>query len=815
MKLFKKIWFPLAVTVFVTAGAMDTGRYPLPSGRTSGSESFLTDTVVYPPYNYRPKEQQVKEFEIDTNFVEIEESADTTVVLSPRDSIKALLDSSLWDLVEEFYLSDSIAMEAAEDAIWYGNLSKDERRNYDREQIERRKMAVKDSIRNEKQRKKDERDSIIAERPRILETYAVNDTMQYKRIIAWTVDDDFGKMNVYIPDTTANYHFHDYPFQRNDVNATWLGMAGSPTQYYNFLKRKSDEGVDFYDVHESWSYSPRTLPHYNSKTPYTELAYFGTLFGSRDKTSDNLHLFTTQNITPELNFSILLEKFGGAGMLEREKTSNTNTVFQTNYLGKKYTMHAGYIGNTVSRQENGGISDITWVRDTTVDSRDIAINLKKADSRTNKRTFFLEQQLRIPFTFIEKWRARKDSSAIAVTDSLNRDITTAFIGHSSEFSVYSRRYSDDIGDESGKAFYNDVFHYNPRSSFDSLRVAKLDNKVYLRLQPWASEAVISKLDVGIGDIMMNYFDSTATNYHHVENSVYTYAGAEGQISNNFFWNAKAHYTLLGSNFGDFDISANGTVNIYPFRRNRKSPISLGVHFETSLTEPTWYNKHTHANHFKWDYEDLSKISRTELSGTFSVPHWDLDAQVGYTLLANNIYYDSAGILQQNSKAMSVLSAYLRKDFKLGPLHLDNRALFQLSSDKNVLPLPTLALNLRYYLEFVAARSPLTSETVLTMQIGADAYYNTSWNAPAWNPNLGVFHNQTERSYTNGPHFDIFINMQWKRASIFIKYQNAGGGWPMRQFDYFSADRYIITQSGVNGLKFGIFWPFYTQPTGRP
>ena len=33
-------------------------------------------------------------------------------------------------------------------------------------------------------------------------------------------------------------------------------------------------------------------------------------------------------------------------------------------------------------------------------------------------------------------------------------------------------------------------------------------------------------------------------------------------------------------------------------------------------------------------------------------------------------------------------------------------------------------------------------------------------------------------------------------------------------DYFSADRYIVTQNGMDGLKFGVYWPFYTQPGGR-
>ena len=163
--------------------------------------------------------------------------------------------------------------------------------------------------------------------------------------------------------------------------------------------------------------------------------------------------------------------------------------------------------------------------------------------------------------------------------------------------------------------------------------------------------------------------------------------------------------------------------------------------------------------------------------------------------------------------MSILSASLRKEFVLGPVHLDHRALLQVSSEPEIVPLPTLALNLRYYLQFVVQRDE-RRRNVMVMQIGADAYANTPWYAPAWNPDFGVFYNQAERQYTNGPWFDIFVNVQWKRACVFIKYQNAGGGWPLLHPDYFSADRYIVTKSGMEGLKFGVFWPFYIQPGGR-
>lgn len=814
MKFLSRILFPATVMAFTTAGVLDFGGSPAGT-QDAPSGHAVSDTVIYPPYNYRPRTSATVTLEVDSLLVDdTPELPDSTQTyeeeerLSPRDSLKALLDSTLWDKLDSIYVADSAAKAKAKFEEWYSSLSKAERKKYDKEQQIKYKMARADSIRIVKEKAKELRDSIIESTPRILETYAIPDSMQYRRIIAWTLDRDFGKLNPYIPDTTYNHHFYDYPFQRNDVNATWLGVAGSPVQYYDFFKRGSVEGVEFYDAFESWSYSPGTLPHYNSKTPHTELGYFGTLFATSAKESDNLHLFTTQNITPAFNFSLLYERFGGGGMLENEETANKTAVVQANYLGKKYTAHAGYIGNTVSMGENGGMSELRWIRDTTVDSRDIPVNLKKAQTKLKKRTVFIDQQLRIPFNFINRMRASRDSSYRYNADSLDRNITTAYIGHSGEFSVYSRKYTDETTDDVSKAFYNNVFNHNQSASADSLGVTRLDNKLYIRLQPWSSEAAVSKLDLGVGDYLKTYFDSTSLRpTRHSENSVYLYAGVEGQIHDNFFWNAKGRYVALGHDFGDFGLEADAHLNFYPFRRARRSPVSLNAHFESTLLEPTYYQQRINANHFSWD-NSFDKISTTKLSGSVDIPRWNAYASVGYALLSNNIYYDSEGIIRQNGEAMSILSASLRKDFVLGPLHLDNRVLLQYSSNPEAVPLPAAALNLRYYLQF-------TVQKVLKMQLGANAFYNTSWNSPAWNPNLGVFYNQTEREYTNGPYFDIFINMQWKRACIFVKYQNAGGGWPLDRHDYFSADRHVVTSSGTDGLKFGIFWPFYTQPTGRP
>ena len=767
---------------------------------------------------------------------------DSTTRFQVRDSLMAVGDTLELMKLDSLYIQDSTEVAKAKFDAWYASLTRKERKKYDAEQAlpaliaaANRKIEIKDSIRAYK-------DSVRESIPRILETFAVPDSLHFKRIITWKHDKDFHNMvevRDMAADTSYRRSFNDYVFYNEDINASWLGISGSPVQLYDWFKRAEEDNAIFYAPYSIWTYTPETLPQYNTKTPYTELAYYGTLFANQEKEEANIRVLTTQNITPALNFTIDFRRYGGNGMLKREDTANKTFVASTNYLGKKYLMHAGYIYNKVKRSENGGIVDESWIRDTTVDAREIDVYLRDAENQLKKNTLFLDQSYRIPLTFLTDLKGKKerklqearrdsimasgDSTAIAQlmaeeerqlaieaakadTARINTDITTAFIGHSTEYSVFSKTYKDKISDPLGKEFYGDRFYINPTSSMDSLRVMRLDNKVFIRLQPWKDDGIISKLDVGIGDKLANYFSFSPTDYlrggnNVVQNSMYLYAGANGQYSRYLTWNAKGKYNFLGYEINDFGIEANMAFNAYPFRRDRKSPLTVTAHFETSLKEPDYYQQHLFTNHYKWD-NDFGKISTTKAEASVSIPRWEMAASFGYALLSNNIYYDTQGFVQQNTSPMSVMTATLKKNFLVWKFHLDHHAMLQLSSDKEVLPLPLLALNFRYYIQFDVVKN------VMQMQIGANGTYTTEWYAPAYNPVLGVFHNQDERKYGNCPYIDAFINIQWKKASIFIKAVNVNMGWPNKSADYFSAAGYIAPQRAI---KFGITWPFWVRP----
>ncbi len=829
MNLKGEIIFPLLLLGSITiaiGSEMLSGPLPLSMSKTYDAAA---DTVVYPKDNY--KNGRKGSFVPTAIADSLLGGPDTLVyntvdssevhVLTARDTIQApdslrdidpfrykyyvaLLDSlthrqtsdslrasgdslMLCEAVklDSLYKADSTLKAQAAFEKWYAGLSKADKKKYDTEQKELIKKARTDSLRIIQEEKKAIKDSIIKNTPRILDTYALADSMQYKRIISWTSDRDFLDLKVEIPDSGYNYHFYDYDFQRRDVNATWLGVAGSPVQYYNFFLRGKAYQTGFWNSYSVWSYTPETFRQYNTKTPHTELAYFGTLMAGDAKESNNLHFLSTQNVTPALNFSILYEKWGGAGILLNEKTSNNTIGLGVNYLGKKYLMNAGFIRNNISMGENGGITDLSEIRDTTIDSKEVSVAMTSASSSVKKTTFYADQQLRIPFNFINELRKAKDSTYVEQSD-----ITTAFIGHALEYSHYGRLF------ENG-------------SDADSLGRGVLDNKLYIRLQPWKETSLISKIDVGIGDELSRYHYVTETDTTSLsENNIYLYAGASGSLFSNTKWSAKTRYTIIGTAASDFDISARLDTRFYPFRKARTSPVEASAEFSSVIRQPEFYQRHFYSTineNLRWD-NSLNKVSQTQVTGRLNIPHWRLSLDGGYALLGNYTYYDTSGILQQNSDVISVFNANLSYEAVLwNTIHLNNRVLFQHSTNETALPLPKVALNLKYFVQIPVQPG------VLDMQIGANAWFNTKWYSPQWNYITGVFQNQEEWEYNNGPIFDVFINMQWKTCCIFIKAQNLGQGWPMDHADYFSAHRHIVTSGLMPSLKLGIFWPFYVSP----
>ncbi len=818
-------------------------------------------------------------------------TADSTVMLPDS---TALLPDSLSSGIDTTGMADSTASaDTASGTKEY-------------EPWELREMA-RDSARRVRDSLKGIRDSIRWSKPRVLETGFVPDSLYYKRILSWNTGPYINEYRHMHMDTTFNDWFTEYPFYKEDLDAVYLGTVGSAVQNVNFFRRRELDRFKAYAPYITYSHVPENMPFYNVKAPYTELAYWGTIFAFKDKEETNVRFLHTQNITPELNLAVLYQGWKALGMLENEKTVNNSLEVSANYLGRNYIAHAGLIHHNITRQENGGIQDSYMVRDTTVDAKTIAVNLQEAQNKLSRNTFFIDHSYNIHLESKSR-RLRKameedsvlaaavdsivalrmqryaeavdaaveaarmpadtgvaDSTAVPaladslmaqaadslsvpadtaapalpplvdpVADSLLRasvmdtllppsedEIYTALadsllfgsagegpmlsVGHVGEVTRYYRYYTDNIAlnDEVGRNFYNNMFYINPTSSADSTRMLTIDNKLFFKLQPWARDAVISQISGGLGYQWNSIYafnpDMFLTgNGNRSLHDLYVYAGARGQYRKYLNWGAQARYSFLGYWQNDFSVDADVDVSFYPFR-DKSEPIVLGGKFSTSLKEPDWFSQHYYSNHYVWD-NDFGKTSTTKAEAFLDIPKWRLEASFSYGLLNNYLYNDTLGVIRQHGGLINVMSGYVRKDFKLWKFHLDNKILFQYSSNRDVLPLPMLTFHMRYYLELEAVRN------VLTVQIGADATMNTPYYAPAYNPALGTFQLQTRELIGYNPYIDVFLNMQWKRVNVFIKVINVGQGWPDGG-NMFSAYHYIRP---YRGFKVGIHWPFYIE-----
>lgn len=639
-------------------------------------------------------------------------------------------------------------------------------------------------------------DSIIRNTPRILDTYLFADSIKYTRIFSWKHDTYLNNQEVLKIDTTFNYHFHDLPFHRDDINAQYLGVSGSAALPFNYHNRQTNELFPFFSPYMTYTYMPETLPFYNTKTPYTELAYYGTLFANRQKSEDNIRFLHTQNFTPSFNFTILYQRNGGGGLLQNEKTDFRTFSITGNYLGKNYIAQGGYLFSRLKRQENGGVEDLKMISDTTIDVRTVPIYLSDANSIMRRNTFFITHSYGVPI----RWKAQRDSLGNKIADTLSTGEGTAtYFGHYGEYSVYSRSYTDNITDSVGRSLYRNIFLLNPTTTADSARVMNLENRFFLKIQPWNAESVVSNLDGGIGHQMLNFYGFKpeffiSGNQNKTYNNIYAYFGAGGKFRKYFAWNARAKADVAGYYKGNFSLDAAMRFSSWAV----KDGIHLTAKFSSSIRKPSYFLNNYTSNHHLFDF-DFDKTTTTRIEGKLEIPHWGLEASVGYTLLNKNVYLDTLCIPTQNNDAMSILSAYIAKNIKVGPLHLDNRVLFQTSSKQEVIPLPKVAVNLRYYLEFYAVKN------ILNVQFGADMTYNTKYYAQAFDPALGMFYNQERYKIGNNPYIDVFVNLQWKRACIFVKCENVLQGTPNNE--YYSTYRYIRPQ---RALKLGIWWPFYIR-----
>ena len=269
----------------------------------------------------------------------------------------------------------------------------------------------------------------------------------------------------------------------------------------------------------------------------------------------------------------------------------------------------------------------------------------------------------------------------------------------------------------------------------------------------------------------------------------------------------AELGVAGADAGTLDIDGRVDVNI-PFLGD-----TLQVRGDAFFhrDNPSFYFSTYHSRHAWWNL-DADKVIHTRIMGTLSYPKTQTTLRVAVDEIKNYTYFvQSYNITDnylrtgvevkpmQNSGSINLLTAQLEQNFKFGIFHWENVITYQHSSSSDI-PVPDLNIYTNLYMKFKVVK-------VLNIEMGADARFFTSYEAPDYSPYLGVYtvqdNGENNVKVGNYPIVNVYANVHIKHTRFFVMMSHVNSGSGSK--NYFLTPHYPINESV---FRFGVSWNFF-------
>ena len=616
---------------------------------------------------------------------------------------------------------------------------------------------------------------------------------------------------------TAIYNFQNLHLT-SGLNGEYnhLGNMGSPRQSRIFFNRKSDGQFLFTDALDFFITTPSEFHFTNSKSPWSNISYYRG--GNKRNGEERFIGLFGVNSGKRTGFGLKIDYLYGRGLYDHQSTAYFDGSLYGYHHGDRYSINVLYSYDKLRLAENGGISDDRYITNPeamaegkkTYSPEDMPTNLQDAWNENILHTALLAHDFSLGY-----YKTRTDS--LPDTVIVHRDFTAVSkIFHTIEASTKSRRFIDYANT---KDYY--AHDYLPYDSIDGTRYLHLRNTVGLTLVegfnrwiPFGASAYATydyrqfALPDSVGGIGR---DHTRT---YKENNVIIGGNIKRTMGETLLFDATAETVLAGTDLGAFRIEGNIGLNF----RLGKDTVRFRAEGYIKNTNPSFYYRHYHAQHYWWDNE-LNKEFSTRLGGSIAIDHTRTRLYAGIENIKNYTYLGGTPYMypenansestprslsnitaRQYAKNLQVLSTTLYQDFKLGILHWDNEATVQYSSNQEVLPLPLVNIYSNLYLKFTYAK-------VLRIQLGADMRWFTRYYAPDYAPALEQYFVQegTQRVELGGyPIINAYANFHLKQVRFYVMYhhvtQNA-----LKQTNSFLVPHYPINP---RMFKLGLSWNFW-------
>jgi len=616
------------------------------------------------------------------------------------------------------------------------------------------------------------------------------DTIRHRIIEMWRLSPDMTE-EVKVPFDTTFSLFNHYRLadKYSPLNA-YPGSYGLPFYQLNFFDRVTDPDKflsgNFYPL----MYQPERYLFMNTQVPFTEFVW--TYAGPRDQAEQTFRIRHSQNVNRKLNLALVYDIVYNLGQYSYQRASDKNFTFNGSYRGDKYTAYFAYGLNNMTTLENGGISDLSQLG--TLDPENIEVNLgglSKARSYLKNSNLMLVQR----YILGKKGPAAADSTGVSAKPFW----LSGSFSHILAIDGNRRTYEDS---NPASGFYDSVYISNTRT-FDSLSARTIKNTVRFDFTTDENRRFRLGGGVGIRNELIKYSQIVPTHdtlladtaVWHKHNNVLV-----GRLYNNigdkFYWMATGELFLSGYRFGDFNLD--GVISkSFSFK---KGMASWKVNGAIANRQPSFWYEQWGGNHFEWT-KSMDKEFRIDVGTSFSYPARKMELKFNYAIIDNYTGFDTLAMPVQHGGGLSVASVYASKDLRAWKFHLTTDLLLQQSSNPDVLDLPLATARATGFFEHLFNFRKTDGQ--LDMQVGAEVFYHTLYNAYSYMPATGRFYNQDRIETGNYPFVNVFMNLKIRRTRIFLMLDHVNAG--LTGYDYFMIPSYPMN---VRMFRYGLAWTFY-------
>jgi len=634
-----------------------------------------------------------------------------------------------------------------------------------------------------------------------------------KRITAFQLTPRIGDTYIATMDTDKFNFSNSTLVESQSLAIGYLANVGSPSQTRIFSERKEARDFIFADAYDNYITTPENAQYYNTKIPYTQALY--TSQGGSDNKDERLKGTLTSNFGKRINVGADMDYIYSRGIYKNNGNKLLSYRFFGSYEGDHYTAHA-YLSNfNFVNYENGGLTNdsvITHPNELFTGGRSQndpkAYDIRYSENVWNRvrgKQYFLSHRYNFGF-----YRELEEKDSLG--NPKKQFVPVSSIIHTMEYNDNRRRfYSASTAIDSSylnadgttrvygllKGVDDQTSYWNLRNTFAlSLREGfqdwvKFGLTAFVTFDKRKFELPAAIPGLSYGATGSGSYPTPST-FNFAANQIYdefsTYIGGElsKRLGSILTYDARGELCVVGDDIGEFRLNGNLQTTFKLFNKDLSIRAEGYIHNVT----PSFYMRHFHSRYFWWDNK-LDKTQQIYLGAKINLESTHTQLSAGVESIQNYVYMGKDGMPAQKNGNIQVLSARIKQDFIGTHFGWENEAAYQLSNNKEILPLPQLSLYTNLYVKFITSK-------VLTIQIGSNMYYYSSYYAPYYEPATQQFQLQDELKIGNYPLINAYVNFHLKQARFYIMAYNISSKFATP--NYFSLPHYPLNSMT---LKIGI------------